>query len=135
MTPHSRGDPADDGDPAEPSRFAEAERRRITRWRWIPGLALYVLEVIAVGYIGLAFGGLSAMLSDTCFPESTELICDPNWQNILALTPVTTLLITVLAAGVLMVWIRRFWTLGVAYVATPLVPLVAFMIMQEVVTA
>lgn len=102
---------------------------------WTFGLALYVLEVVVVGFFSLLFGGLSAMLSDTCFPGSAELICEARWQSILALTPITTLVLTVVAMAVLVWRVRQPWALVAAFVATPLVPLVAFLVMQAVVTA
>ena len=75
------------------------------------------------------------MLSDTCFRESTELICEPRWQTIMALTPITALVATVVVMGALVLWRRRLWALVTAIVVTPLVPLMAFLIMQAVVTA
>lgn len=102
---------------------------------WTVGLALYALEVVVVGFFSVLFGGLSAMLSDTCFTGSTELICEPRWQTVLALTPITALVLTVAAMAVLVWRARQPWSLVTAFVATPLVPLVAFLVMQAVVTA
>ena len=102
---------------------------------WVVGAVLYGAEVVVLALLSLLFGGLSAMLSDTCFRESTELICEPRWQTIMALTPITALVATVVVMGALVLWRRRLWALVTAIVVTPLVPLVAFLIMQAVVTA
>lgn len=102
---------------------------------WTFGLTLYVLEVVVVGFFSVLFGGLSVMLSDTCFTGSTELICEPRWQTGLALTPITALVLTVAAMAVLVWRIRQPWSMVTAFVATPLVPLAAFLVMQAVVTA
>lgn len=102
---------------------------------WVLGLVVYVVEVVVVGFISLLFGGLSVMLSDSCFRESTELICEARWQSALAATPITALVLTVIVVSVVMARARQYWSLVLAMAATPLVPLVAFMIMQEVVTA
>lgn len=102
---------------------------------WVVGAALYGAEVVVLALLSLLFGGLSAMLSDTCFRESTELICEPRWQTIMALTPITALVPAVVVMGALVLWRRRLWALVTAMVVTPLVPLVAFLIMQGVVTA
>lgn len=105
------------------------------RTGWALGLAAYAVEVIAVGFLALLFGGLSAMLADTCFRGSPELICEPRWQSILALTPITALVVIVVIMAVLLLWRRRFRLLLLAMVLTPLVPLVAFLAVQAVVTA
>lgn len=102
---------------------------------WVVGAVLYGAEVVVLALLSLLFGGLSAMLSDTCFRESTELICEPRWQTIMALTPITALVAAVVVMGALVLWRRRLWSLVTAMVVTPLVPLVAFLIMQAVVTA
>ena len=102
---------------------------------WVVGAVLYGAEVVVLALLSLLFGGLSAMLSDTCFRESTELICEPRWQTIMALTPITALVAAVVVMGALVLWRRRLWLLVTAMVVTPLVPLVAFLIMQAVVTA
>lgn len=102
---------------------------------WAAGLAFFAVEVVAVAYLCLVFGGLSAMLADTCFRGSTELICEPRWQGIMAATAMSALVVTVVVAAVLMWWRRQRWTLGVSMVAVPVVPLAAFLVMQEVVTA
>lgn len=102
---------------------------------WVIGAVIYCLEVAVLAVICLLIGGLSAMLADTCFTGSTELICEPRWQNITALTPITALVVTVLVMGALVLWRRRMWALITAMVVTPIVPLVAFLFMQEVVTA
>ncbi|MGX1769140.1 hypothetical protein ACWIE7_12640 [Dietzia sp. NPDC055343] len=102
---------------------------------WVVGAVLYGAEVVVLALLSLLFGGLSAMLSDTCFRESTELICEPRWQTIMALTPITALVAAVVVMGALVLWRRRLWALVTAIVVTPLVPLVAFLIMQAVVTA
>ena len=102
---------------------------------WVVGAVLYGAEVVVLALLSLLFGGLSAMLSDTCFRESTELICEPRWQTIMALTPITALVAAVVVMGALVLWRRRLWALVTAMVVTPLVPLVAFLIMQAVVTA
>lgn len=105
------------------------------RARWGLGLSMYAVEAVAVGFLALLFGGLSAMLADTCFSESTELICEPRWQTIMAATPITAWIVTVTAFVGLMWWRRRFWLVVAALVATPVVPLVAFLVMEAVVTA
>ena len=102
---------------------------------WVVGAVLYGAEVVVLALLSLLFGGLSSMLSDTCFRESTELICEPRWQTIMALTPITALVAAVVVMGALVLWRRRLWSLVTAMVVTPLVPLVAFLIMQAVVTA
>lgn len=102
---------------------------------WVVGAVLYGAEVVVLALLSLLFGGLSAMLSDSCFRESTELICEPRWQTIMALTPITALVAAVVVMGALVLWRRRLWSLVTAMVVTPLVPLVAFLIMQAVVTA
>ena len=102
---------------------------------WVVGAVLYGAEVVVLALLSLLFGGLSAMLSDSCFRESTELICEPRWQTIMALTPITALVAAVVVMGALVLWRRRLWALVTAMVVTPLVPLVAFLIMQAVVTA
>lgn len=102
---------------------------------WVIGAVLYFVELAVLALICLTIGGLSAMLADTCFPDSTELICEPRWQNIMALTPITALVVAVVVMGAFVLWRRRLWALVTAMVVTPLVPLVAFLIMQEVVTA
>ena len=102
---------------------------------WVVGAVFYGAEVVVLALLSLLFGGLSAMLSDTCFRESTELICEPRWQTIMALTPITALVAAVVVMGALVLWRRRLWSLVTAMVVTPLVPLVAFLIMQAVVTA
>ncbi|EFV91872.1 MAG: hypothetical protein H5T80_03420 [Dietzia sp.] len=109
--------------------------REPARARWGLGLSMYAVEVVAVGFLALLFGGLSAMLADTCFRGSTELICEPRWQTIMAATPITAWLVTVAAFVGLMWWRRRFWLVVAAMVATPVVPLVAFLVMEAVVTA
>lgn len=102
---------------------------------WVVGAVFYGAEVVVLALLSLLFGGLSAMLSDSCFRESTELICEPRWQTIMALTPITALVAAVVVMGALVLWRRRLWALVTAMVVTPLVPLVAFLIMQAVVTA
>lgn len=102
---------------------------------WVVGAVLYGAEVVVLALLSLLFGGLSVMLSDTCFRESTELICEPRWQTIMALTPITALVAAVVVMGALVLWRRRLWALVTAIVVTPLVPLMAFLIMQAVVTA
>lgn len=102
---------------------------------WVIGAVLYGAEVVVLALLSLLFGGLSAMLSDTCFRGSTELICEPRWQTIMALTPITALVAAVVVMGALVLWRRRLWALVTAMVVTPLVPLMAFLIMQAVVTA
>lgn len=102
---------------------------------WTIGVTLYGIEVVAVGFVSLLFGGLSVMLSDSCFSESTELICESRWQHVLAATPITALFVTVIAGIVLIAWTKKFWALTVAMLAAVLVPLLAFTIMQAVVTA
>lgn len=102
---------------------------------WVIGAVFYGAEVVVLALLSLLFGGLSAMLSDSCFRESTELICEPRWQTIMALTPITALVAAVVVMGALVLWRRRLWALVTAMVVTPLVPLVAFLIMQAVVTA
>ncbi|WP_295650260.1 hypothetical protein [uncultured Dietzia sp.] len=102
---------------------------------WVIGAVFYGAEVVVLALLSLLFGGLSAMLSDTCFRESTELICEPRRQTIMALTPITALMVAVVVMGALVLWRRRLWALVTAMVVTPLVPLVAFLIMQAVVTA
>ena len=109
--------------------------RAPVRARWGLGLSMYAVEAVAVGFLALLFGGLSAMLADTCFSESTELICEPRWQTIMAATPITAWVVTVAAFVGLMWWRRRFWLVVAAMVATPVVPLVAFLVMEAVVTA
>lgn len=102
---------------------------------WSVGLVVYGIEVVVVGFFSLLFGGLSAMLSDTCFPASTELICEARWQSILAATPITALVLTVIVMSVVTARSRQYWSLVLAMAATPLAPLVAFLIMEAVVTA
>lgn len=102
---------------------------------WVVVAVLYGAEVVVLALLSLLFGGLSAMLSDTCFRESTELICEPRWQTIMALTPITALVGTVVVMGALVLWRRRLWVLVTAMVVTPVVPVIAFLIMQTVVTA
>ena len=102
---------------------------------WVIGAVLYCVEIALLALICLTIGGLSAMLADTCFRDSTELICEPRWQNITALTPITALVVAVVVMGALVLCRRRMWVLVAAMVVTPVVPLVAFLIMQEVVTA
>ena len=114
---------------------SDGEGREPARARWGLGLSMYAVEVVAVGFLALLFGGLSAMLADTCFSESTELICEPRWQTIMAATPITAWLVTVAAFVGLLWWLRRFWLVLAAMVATPAVPLVAFLVMEAVVTA
>ena len=99
------------------------------------GLAFYALVVVVVGFGSMLFGGLSAMLSDGCFPDSTELICETRWQLIMASTAITALVVTVIATSVLMAVVRKFWTLGLAIALTILVPVAAFTAMQAIVTA
>lgn len=95
----------------------------------------YVVEVVVLAIFSMLFGGLSAMLSDTCFSGSTELICEPRWQTIMALTAITALVGTVVVMGALVLWRRRMWALVTAIVVTPVVPVVAFLVMQAIVTA
>lgn len=102
---------------------------------WVIGAALYVGEVVLLGVLSLVFGGLSAMLADTCFSDSTELICEPRWQTFMALTAPFALVVTVIVMGALMLWRRRTWAAVTAIVVTPVVPTVAFLIMQGIVTA
>lgn len=102
---------------------------------WPLGLAVWVVEILVVGFGSMLFGGLSAMLSDSCYTDSTELICEPQWQTIMAFTAITALLVTVIVMGVIMVLTRKLWTLGLAIALTLFVPLVAFMVMQAIVTA
>ena len=102
---------------------------------WVVGAVLYGAEVVVLALLSLLFGGLSAMLSDTCFPGSTELICEPRWQTIMALTPITALVAAVVVMGALVWWRRRLWALVTAIVVTPVVPVVAFLIIQAIVTA
>lgn len=102
---------------------------------WAIGLVVYGIEVLVVGFLSLLFGGLSAMLSDTCFSESTELICESRWQTILAATPITALFLTVIVTAAVMARARAIWSLALALIATPFVPLAAFTIMEAVVTA
>lgn len=90
---------------------------------------------MAVGVVSLLFGGLSVMLSDGCMPESTERICDAQWQTYLGYSAITALVVTVFAVIVLMAWTKKLWSLAVAMVATVLVPLLAFTIMEAAATA
>lgn len=129
------GGGARSGGPRPGGARSDGEGREPARARWGLGLSMYAVEVVAVGFLALLFGGLSAMLADTCFSGSTELICEPRWQTIMAATPITAWLVTVAAFVGLMWWLRRFWLVLAAMVATPAVPLVAFLVMEAVVTA
>ncbi|MCT1640273.1 hypothetical protein [Dietzia cinnamea] len=129
------GGGARSGGPRPGGARSDGEGREPARARWGLGLSMYAVEVVAVGFLALLFGGLSAMLADTCFSESTELICEPRWQTIMAATPITAWLVTVAAFVGLLWWLRRFWLVLAAMVATPAVPLVAFLVMEAVVTA
>ena len=127
--------PGRPGGSARPSAGVGSGEATTSPVMWVIGAVIYCLEVAVLAVICLLIGGLSAMLADTCFPGSTELICEPRWQNITALTPITALVVTVLVMGALVLWRRRMWALITAMVVTPIVPLVAFLFMQEVVTA
>lgn len=129
------GGGARSGGPRPGGARSDGEGREPARARWGLGLSMYAVEVVAVGFLALLFGGLSAMLADTCFSGSTELICEPRWQTIMAATPITAWLVTVAAFVGLLWWLRRFWLVLAAMVATPAVPLVAFLVMEAVVTA
>ena len=41
----------------------------------------------------------------------------------------------VVAAVVFILWVRKLWSLGVAMVVTPLFPVLAFVVMEAIVTA
>lgn len=127
--------PGHPGGGARPGAGSDSDHATTSPVMWVIGAVLYCLEVAVLAVISLVIGGLSAMLADTCFTGSTELICEPRWQNITALTPITALVATVVVMGALVLRRRRMWALVTAMVVTPIVPLVAFLVMQEVVTA
>lgn len=102
---------------------------------WTVSVTFYSIEVVALAFISLFFGGLSAMLSDVCYSDSTMLICEPDWQTVMVITPLAGLAVGVVAAVVFILWVRKLWSLGVAMVVTPLFPVLAFVVMEAIVTA
>lgn len=102
---------------------------------WLVWAVLYAVEVAVLALICLILGGLSAMLADTCFRDSPELICEPRWQTITALTPISALAVAVVVMAALVLRRRRLRVVVTAMVVTPVVPLAAFWVMQAIVTA